>query len=99
MPTKPATRPGVVLTTSAMAVFLVFLDTTALYVAYPDLKADFADVSSSQLSWVLNSYTITVAALLVVAGRLADRIGRKRTFLTAATVFCVGSALCGLAPG
>jgi len=92
------TKPGVVLTTSAMAVFLVFLDTTALYVAYPDLKADFADVSSSQLSWVLNSYTITVAALLVVAGRLADRIGRRRTFLGATALFCVGSALCGLAP-
>jgi hypothetical protein len=50
-----------------MAVFLVFLDTTALYVAYPDLTAHFADVSSSQLSWVLNSYTITLAALLVTA--------------------------------
>jgi EmrB/QacA subfamily drug resistance transporter len=92
-------RPGQVLAVSAMATFLVFLDTTALYVAYPDLTADFAGVSTSQLSWVLNSYTIAVAALLVPAGRLADRVGRKRTFLTATAVFCVGSALCGLAPG
>jgi EmrB/QacA subfamily drug resistance transporter len=81
-----------------MAVFLVFLDTTALYVAYPDLRADFAGVGPSQLSWVLNSYTIAVAALLIPAGRLADRIGRKRTFLGATALFCAGSALCGVAP-
>jgi EmrB/QacA subfamily drug resistance transporter len=92
-------KPGHVLATSAMATFLVFLDTTALYVAYPDLRADFAQAGPSQLSWVLNSYTIAVAALLIPAGRLADRVGRKRTFLTAAAVFCAGSALCGLAPG
>lgn len=95
----PIVRPGVVLAVAAMAVFLVFLDTTALYVAYTDLRADFPGVSPSQLSWVLNSYTITVAALLIPAGRLADRVGRKRTFLTAVAVFCAGSALCGLAPG
>lgn len=92
-------KPGHVLATSALATFLVFLDTTALYVAYPDLRADFARVSPSELSWVLNSYTIAVAALLIPAGRLADRVGRKRTFLAAAAVFCAGSALCGVAPG
>jgi len=91
-------KPAAALATSGMAVFLVFLDTTALYVAYPDLRADFAGVSASQLSWVLNSYTIAVAALLIPAGRLADRIGRKRTFLGATALFCAGSALCGLAP-
>ncbi|HMG41378.1 MAG TPA: DHA2 family efflux MFS transporter permease subunit [Acidimicrobiales bacterium] len=94
----PTPKPGVVLATAAMAVFLVFLDTTALFVAYPDLRADFADVSPSQLSWVLNSYTLTVAALLIPAGRLADRVGRKRVFLVATALFCVGSTLCGLAP-
>ena len=92
------TTPGKVLATSGMAVFLVFLDTTALYVAYPDLRADFAGVSSSSLSWVLNAYTITLAALLIPAGRLADRVGRKRTFVTATALFCAGSMLCGLAP-
>jgi MFS family permease len=60
-----------------MATFLVFLDTTALYVAYPDLRADFAQVGPSPLSWVLNSYKIAVAALLIPAGRLADRVGRE----------------------
>jgi EmrB/QacA subfamily drug resistance transporter len=92
-------RPWAVLVTSAMAVFLVFLDTTVLYVAYPDLRASFAGVSPATLSWVLNSYTIGVAALLIPAGRLADRIGRKRVFLSSVALFCIGSALCGLAPG
>jgi EmrB/QacA subfamily drug resistance transporter len=96
--TEPAPRAWAALAISAMAVFLVFLDTTVLYVAYPDLRASFPDVSPAALSWVLNSYTIAVAALLIPAGRLADRLGRKRVFLTSVALFCAGSALCGLAP-
>ena len=49
----------------------------------PSIRADFSDVSPSSLSWVLNAYTIVFAALLIPAGRLADRIGRRRTFLAA----------------
>src|SRR4051812_10147596 len=94
----PAPRAWAALTVSAMAVFLVFLDTTVLYVAYPDLRASFPDVSPASLSWVLNSYTIAVAALLIPAGRLADRVGRKRVFLWSVALFCAGSALCGIAP-
>jgi MFS family permease len=86
-----------VLTIAAMAVFVVFLDTTALYVAYPDLRASFPDVSGAQLSWVLNAYTIAFAALLIPAGRLADRYGRKRVFLTGSVLFAAASAICGLA--
>ena len=44
--------------------------------------AGFADVSPTSLSWVLNAYTIVFAALLIPAGRLADRVGRRRTFLS-----------------
>ena len=50
------------------------------------------------MSWVLNAYTIAFAALLIPFGRLADRVGRRRTFLVAAVVFTVASMLCGLAP-
>jgi MFS family permease len=89
-------RSWYALAISAMAVFLVFLDTTVLYVAFPDLRATFEDVSPAALSWVLNSYTIA-AALLIPAGRLADRIGRKRVFLSSVAMFCLGSALCGVA--
>jgi EmrB/QacA subfamily drug resistance transporter len=99
--TPPSVRvrsPWLVLAVAATAVFVVFLDTTALFVAYPDLRASFPRVSAANLSWVLNAYTITFAALLIPSGRLADRIGRKRVFLTGSLLFAVASALCGIAP-
>jgi EmrB/QacA subfamily drug resistance transporter len=95
---RPTRSPWVVLAVSAIAVFVVFLDTTALFVAYPDIRHSFPTVSSAALSWILNAYTITFGALLIPSGRLADRIGRKKVFLTGSVLFCIGSALCGLAP-
>ena len=53
----------------------------------------------SSLSWVLNGYTIVFAAVLVPAGRWADRIGRRRLFVAGLAGFTAGSVLCGLAPG
>ena len=87
-----------VLTVVSVAVFMASLDLFIVNVAFPDLAADFEDSSVAGLSWVLNAYAIVFAALLVPAGRLADRLGRKRAFLTGVTVFLVGSALCGIAP-
>ena len=91
-------NPWIVLASTSLAVFAVFLDTTILFVAFPSISADFSSVSPSSLSWILNAYTIVFAALLIPAGRLADRIGRRRTFLVAAVMFTVASMLCGLAP-
>ncbi len=95
---RAARNPWVVLLSTGLAVFAVFLDTTILFVAFPAIRADFPDVSASTLSWVLNAYTIVFAALLIPAGRLADRIGRRRTFLGAVVVFTTASMLCGIAP-
>lgn len=78
--------------------FAVFLDTTVLFVAFPDITRSFPTVSTASLSWVLNAYTILFAALLIPAGRLADRVGRRRMFLGAVIVFTVASAICGIAP-
>jgi MFS family permease len=64
-----------------VAVFAVSLDSTVLFVAFPSIRKTFADVSASQLSWVLNAYTIVFGSLLVPAGRFADKVGRKRIFL------------------
>jgi len=75
--------PWTVLTSTSLAVFAVFLDTTILFVAFPSIGRSFTSVSPSSLSWVLNGYTIVFAALLIPAGRLADRIGRRQTFLGA----------------
>ncbi len=99
MAPPPVNRsPSAVLASTSLAVFAVLLDTTILFVAFPSIRADFSSVSPSTLSWVLNSYTIVFAALLIPAGRLADRIGRRRTFLTAVVIFTTASMLCGLAP-
>ncbi|HSL58918.1 MAG TPA: DHA2 family efflux MFS transporter permease subunit [Acidimicrobiales bacterium] len=97
-PTTVAPRPGLVVGLSSLAVLAVFLDTTVLFVAFPDLVADFSDVAPTSLSWVLNAYTIVFAALLVPAGRLVDRLGRKRTFLLGLVTFTVASVVCALAP-
>ncbi len=83
---------------TALAVFAVFLDTTILFVAFNAIGQSFPDVSPAQLSWVLNAYTIVFAAVLIPGGRLADRIGRKKTFLGSVVLFTLASMLCGLAP-
>jgi EmrB/QacA subfamily drug resistance transporter len=89
---------GATLFVSSLAVFAVFLDTTALFVAFPDIARSFPDVGASQLSWVLNGYTIVFAALLIPLGKLADRRGHKALFLGGTIVFTVGSVLCAVAP-
>ena len=98
MSRTPERSPWSVLLSTGLAVFAVFLDTTILFVAFPAIRADFKTVSASSLSWVLNAYTIVFAALLIPAGRLADRVGRRRTFLVAAVAFTLASMLCGIAP-
>ena len=86
------------LTIASLATLATFLDTTILYVAFPDITATFSDTGASELSWVLNAYTIVFAALLIPAGKLADRVGHRRVFLAGSTVFTVASMACGLAP-
>ena len=55
-------------------------------------------VAPAQLSWMLNAYTIVVAALLVPAGKIADRLGHKRVFIFGSALFTITSMACGLAP-
>ena len=86
------------LAVASLAVLAVFLDTTVLFVAFPDIVATFDSVAPAQLSWVLNAYTIVVAALLVPAGKFADRLGHKRAFLAGSALFTLASMACGLAP-
>lgn len=78
---------------------MVNLDLFIVNVAVPALGDAFDGTSLASLSWVLNAYAIVFAALLVVAGRLADRYGHRRGFLLGLAVFTVASALCALAPG
>lgn len=86
------------LTIASLATLATFLDTTILYVAFPDITKTFVETGASELSWVLNAFTIVFAALLIPAGKLADRIGHRRMFLIGSALFTVASVACGLAP-
>lgn len=86
------------LAVASLATLATFLDTTLLYVAFPDISATFDDSDPSTLSWVLNAYTIVFAALLIPAGQFADRAGHRKVFLQGSAFFTVASMACGLAP-
>jgi EmrB/QacA subfamily drug resistance transporter len=74
------------------------LDLTLMFVAFPEIQKDFPGVPRAEISWVLTSFTIVAASLLIPAGRFADRLGRKRVYLSSLLLFTVGSALVALAP-
>jgi len=89
---------GAILAIAAGAGFLAFLDTTIVNTTFPDIAASFPEAGRSELSWILDAYFIVIAALLVPAGLLADRVGRKRAFLVGVALFGLTSALCAFAP-
>jgi EmrB/QacA subfamily drug resistance transporter len=82
----------------SVGVFVASLDLFIVNIAFPDIQKDFDGTSLASLSWVLNAYAIVFAALLVPAGRWADRTGRKRAFLGGLALFTVASAACAAAP-
>ena len=83
---------------STLVVFFVVINISSVNVAFPSIREDFG-VTDSQLSWIIGAYNIVVGSLLMLAGRLADSLGRKRIFLPGVAVFGLGSTLCALAPG
>lgn len=83
---------------ASLATLATFLDTTILFVAFPDISSTFSDTGAAELSWVLNAYTIVFAALLIPAGKIADRVGHRRMFLAGSTLFTAASMACGMAP-
>jgi EmrB/QacA subfamily drug resistance transporter len=82
----------------SVGVFVASLDLFIVNIAFPDIQRDFHGTSLASLSWILNAYAIVFAALLVPAGRWADRAGRKRAFLIGLALFTASSAACAVAP-
>jgi EmrB/QacA subfamily drug resistance transporter len=76
--------------------FMLLLDVTIVIVAQPSIQAGL-HASFSDVQWTLDAYALTLAALLLTSGSLADRYGRKLLFSIGLTVFTLGSLLCGLA--
>ncbi|WP_194910981.1 MFS transporter [Catenulispora rubra] len=89
-------HPTLVLLLGSFGVFLVFLDGTIVNIAFETISHSF-HTTTGRLSWVLNAYSLVFAAMLIPAGRIADRYGRKRMFITGLAGFAVMSALCGIA--
>src|SRR3954465_7517170 len=94
---RPASRinPNAVLAVVAVAQFMVILDSTVVNVALPTIRRELG-FSEQSLSWVLNAYTLMFGGFLLLGGRAADRLGRRRLFVAGIVVFSGASLICGL---
>ena len=81
----------------SVATFMLLLDITVVNTALPAIQKDLG-ASFTELQWVIDAYTLALAALVLSAGVLADRLGRRRVFAAGLGIFTVASALAGLAP-
>ena len=78
-----------------VGIFMLLIDITVVNVALPQIQRSLHS-SFSDLQWVVNAYALTLAALLLTAGSLADLLGRKRVFTTGLILFTASSLVCGL---
>src|SRR6478609_7573577 len=79
----------------SIATFMLLLDITVVNVALPDIQRELG-ASLSSLQWVVDAYTLTLAAFLLTAGSLGDRLGRRRVFSLGFGIFTFASFLCGI---
>ena len=90
-------RRWLVLATLALVQFVIVTDTTIVNVALPSIGADIG-LGTAGIAWVVNAYLLAAGGLLLLGGRLADLLGRRRMFLAGATLFGAASVGCALAP-
>jgi EmrB/QacA subfamily drug resistance transporter len=81
----------------SVATFMLLLDITVVNVSLPSIRKDLG-ASFTDLQWVVDAYALTLAALVLTAGSLADRLGRRRVFAVGLGIFSIASLLCALAP-
>ncbi|WP_428311909.1 DHA2 family efflux MFS transporter permease subunit [Hydrocarboniphaga sp.] len=94
-PARPL-RPNLVLAICCLSLLMVSMDATIVNVALPSIRRDLV-ASIPDLQWVIDAYTLVVASLLMLAGSMADRYGRRRIFQAGMSLFMLGSLLCSLA--
>jgi EmrB/QacA subfamily drug resistance transporter len=89
-------RRLVILATCCLALVLTAMDATIVNIALPAIRSDL-QASVAELQWSIDAYTIVVASFLLLAGSIADRFGRRKTFQVGLLVFSIGSLLCSVA--
>ena len=94
MPDRRASQPWI-LAATILGSSLVFIDGTVVAIALPVLQETFR-ASAASAQWVVEAYTLVLGALMLLAGALGDRYGRRLLFISGVVVFAVGSLLCGL---
>jgi EmrB/QacA subfamily drug resistance transporter len=87
----------IIIAITCVAQFVVVLDVTIVAIALPAVQADLG-LSTTALGWVITAYTLVFGGCLLAAGRLADRVGRRRAFTAGVLLFAAASLACGLAP-
>ena len=103
-PTAPAPSPARrrhgpgCLAATILASAMAFIDGSVVTIALPVLQRELG-AGLAALQWVVNGYTLPLAALILVGGAAGDRFGRRRVFLAGTTLFALASAACALAPG
>src|ERR1700761_1117885 len=90
--------PRLALLAASLGFVIICLDVTVVNVALGRIQETLS-VSSTELEWVLNAYTLAFAALLLSAGALGDRLGARRVFVGGFAIFTLASVACGFAPG
>lgn len=91
-------RRWAVLAIVCVGVFMLLLDGTIVNIAIPDVMTSFT-TGFSAVEWVMNSYLLVFAVLLITTGRFGDLYGRKLLFVLGTVLFTLASLACGLAPG
>jgi EmrB/QacA subfamily drug resistance transporter len=95
-PETPARRRAIGLGLLISAQFVVMLDTSIVNVALPSIQADMS-LSSTGLSWIVNAYVLTFGGLLLLFGRVADLLGRRRMFIAGSAAFTLGTLVAATA--
>ena len=95
---EPHPKRWLVLLAMTGSLAMIFLDVTVVGVALPRMRSGLG-LSDSQAVWAMNAYTLTLACLVALGGRVADRFGRVRCFTTGVAVFALASLACGAATG
>src|SRR3954453_4149983 len=91
-------RKWLPLITVCLGTFMLLIDVTIVNVALPDMAKDLK-TSFGSLQWVVDAYALTLAALVLGTGSIADLVGHRPAYVAGLALFAVSSLACGLAPG